>query len=62
VISDDGARVWADGELILDVWEPHGSRVDRIDLRGGRRKLRVEYYESAAGPRCGSTSRRKAEG
>ena len=46
VISDDGVRVWADGKLILDAWEPHESRVDRVDLRGGARKLRVDYYEA----------------
>jgi nitrous oxidase accessory protein NosD len=45
VISDDGARVWADGELILDAWAPHGSRLDTAPLRGGARRLRVEYYE-----------------
>ena len=45
VISDDGARVWADGKLVLDAWAPHESRVDRVDLPGGTRKLRVEYYE-----------------
>ena len=46
VISDDGVRVWADGKLILDAWEPHESRVDRVDLRGGKRQLKVEYYEA----------------
>jgi len=47
VISDDGVRVWANGKLILDAWEPHESRVDRVDLLGGRHKLRVDYYEAA---------------
>jgi nitrous oxidase accessory protein NosD len=47
VISDDGVRVWADGALILDAWAPHESRVDRANLRGGTRKLKVEYYEAA---------------
>jgi PA14 domain len=47
VISDDGARVWVDGELRLDAWAPHESRVDRVDIQGGRRILKVEYYESA---------------
>jgi hypothetical protein len=45
VISDDGARVWADDKLVLDAWAPHESRLDRVPLRGGTRKLRVEYYE-----------------
>jgi nitrous oxidase accessory protein NosD len=47
VISDDGARVWIDGQLVLDAWQPHESRVDRADIRGGRRRLKVEYYETA---------------
>lgn len=45
VISDDGVRVWADGKLILDAWEPHGSRVDEVQLGGGRRRVKIEYYE-----------------
>ncbi len=45
VISDDGVRVWADGKLVLDAWEPHESRVDAVPLAGGRRELRVDYYE-----------------
>jgi hypothetical protein len=46
VISDDGARVWVDGELVLDAWAPHESRVDRVDIRGGRRRLKVHYYDA----------------
>jgi hypothetical protein len=46
VISDDGVRVWVDGRLVLDAWEPHESRVDAVDLRGGRRRLKVEYYDA----------------
>ncbi|HVL67748.1 MAG TPA: right-handed parallel beta-helix repeat-containing protein [Vicinamibacterales bacterium] len=45
VISDDGARVWVDGRLVLDAWEPHGSRVDEVTIEGGRRRLKVEYYD-----------------
>jgi alpha-L-fucosidase len=37
--------VWIDGKLVLDAWEPHESRVDRVPLNGGRHRLRVEYYE-----------------
>jgi nitrous oxidase accessory protein NosD len=46
VISDDGARVWVDDVLVLDAWQPHESRVDKVDISGGRRRLKVEYYES----------------
>jgi hypothetical protein len=45
VISDDGARVWVDGELVLDAWEPHESKVDTVPLQGGTRRFKVEYYE-----------------
>jgi nitrous oxidase accessory protein NosD len=46
VISDDGVRVWVDGKLALDAWEPHGSRIDFVQLSGGRRRLKLEYYET----------------
>lgn len=45
VISDDGVRVWVDGKLALDAWDPHESRIDSVQLSGGRRRLKVEYYE-----------------
>jgi hypothetical protein len=45
LISDDGARVWMDGRLILDAWTPHESRVDEAGIAGGRRTFRVEYYD-----------------
>ena len=45
VISDDGVRVWVDGELVLDAWAPHGSQVDEVTITGGRRRLKLEYYE-----------------
>jgi nitrous oxidase accessory protein NosD len=45
VISDDGARVWMDGKIILDAWSPHESEVDEVTISGGRRAFRVEYYE-----------------
>jgi nitrous oxidase accessory protein NosD len=45
LIADDGARVWVDGELVIDAWAPHESRVDSAQIRGGKRRLRVEYYE-----------------
>ena len=45
VISDDGVRVWMDGEVVLDAWAPHESRVDRVSISGGRRRFKVEYYE-----------------
>jgi len=45
VISDDGARVWVDGKIVLDAWAAHESRVDRAAIAGGRHTLKLEYYE-----------------
>ena len=45
LISDDAARVWVDGEEVIDAWTPHESKVDRAQIRGGRKKFKVEYYE-----------------
>jgi len=44
-ISDDGVRVWVDGRLAIDAWEPHESRLDEARISGGRRALAVEYYQ-----------------
>jgi len=46
LISDDGARVWVDGEEVIDAWSPHESKVDHATIRGGRKKFKVEYYEA----------------
>jgi hypothetical protein len=44
-ISDDGLRVWVDDQLVIDQWDPHESRLVTAPLGGGRRRLRVEYYQ-----------------
>ena len=44
-ISDDGVRVWVDGKLAIANWTPHESVVDEAPIRGGRHRLRVEYFE-----------------
>jgi hypothetical protein len=44
-ISDDGVRVWVDGRLVIDRWAPHESVVDEAPIAGGRRRLRVEFYQ-----------------
>jgi parallel beta-helix repeat protein len=45
-ISDDAIRVWVDSVLVIDNWKPHESAVDFAALKGGRHRLRVEYYQS----------------
>jgi len=45
VISDDGVRVWVDDKLALDNWTPHESVVDQVDLKPGKHRLRLEYFQ-----------------
>ncbi len=44
-ISDDGLRVWVDDKLAIDNWVPHESVVDRAELKPGKHRLRVEYFQ-----------------
>ena len=44
-ISDDAVRVWVDGALVIDAWQPHESQVDYAPLAAGRHELRVEYLQ-----------------
>jgi hypothetical protein len=44
-ISDDGIRVWVDGQLVIDNWAAHGSAVDNARVNGGDHELRVQYYQ-----------------
>jgi hypothetical protein len=34
-----------DDERIIDRWTPHESAIDTAPIRGGRRRVKVEYYE-----------------
>jgi len=45
-ISDDGVRVWVDDRLVIDRWSIHESVVDRAPIAGGRRKVKIEYFEA----------------
>lgn len=44
-ISDDGIRVWVDGRLVIDRFDPHGSEVDYATVSAGRHDLKVQYYQ-----------------
>ncbi len=51
VWSDDGIRLWVDGELLIDEWQDgvvEAFAVDRF-VPGGVHSLRVEYYENTGG-------------
>ena len=44
--SDDGVRVWLDGEVIHDDWTYHPPRLEQIELElGGQHDLRIEHFE-----------------
>jgi hypothetical protein len=47
VRADDGARVYLDGELILDLWGPgfHDWTAVEREMKAGRHRLIVEYYD-----------------
>ncbi|MEO5509528.1 MAG: right-handed parallel beta-helix repeat-containing protein, partial [Longimicrobiales bacterium] len=44
-ISDDAARVYVDGDLVIDDWAPHESKVSSVPIAAGRHDIRVEYYQ-----------------
>ncbi|GMV05085.1 MAG: hypothetical protein AMXMBFR53_13650 [Gemmatimonadota bacterium] len=44
-LSDDGVRVWVDGALVIDRFDPHGSEVDYAPLAPGRHDVRVRYFQ-----------------
>jgi glucose/arabinose dehydrogenase len=50
--SDDGARLWLDGRLLVDDWGPHGERTRRatVSLIAGRRYPLVLEYHDLSGP------------
>jgi uncharacterized protein YgiM (DUF1202 family) len=49
VLTDDGARVWLDGNLIIDQWHDGAATTYSSDqgLGSGNHSLRVEYYENS---------------
>ncbi|MHC4703735.1 MAG: PA14 domain-containing protein, partial [Planctomycetota bacterium] len=51
-ITDDGIRVWVNGELIIENWTHHGDTEDRgtIDLVAGRHySIEIEYFQAGGG-------------
>jgi len=45
VISDDAARVWVDGRLVVERREPGGSEVMHAPLTGGTHTVRIQFYQ-----------------
>jgi hypothetical protein len=48
VESDDGIRVWLDGELLLERWDIHTPTIDEVQFSAdtGKHDLVVEYFEA----------------
>jgi hypothetical protein len=50
--TDDGARLWVDGQLVIDRWQLHPEQdhpSGRISLQAGRKyDLKLEYYENTS--------------
>jgi hypothetical protein len=50
--SDDGIRVFVDGQLVVDAWVDRGPTETAgtpIDLTAGKHEIRVQYYENGGG-------------
>lgn len=51
--SDDGVRLWIDGDLIIDNWTLHGTTTDTasaVSLTAGEKyDIRMEFYERGGG-------------
>lgn len=46
--SDDGLRLWVDGDVLIDQWRDQAATVSYgdLDLPAGEHDLRVEYYDA----------------
>lgn len=53
--TDDGVRLWVNGQLVIDNWTDHGNTHDNGDIvftKGQRYPIRLEYYENGGDARC----------
>ncbi len=50
-IADDGARLWVNGQLVIDKWldSNSGTYLVELDLPGGSTSIQMEYYENLGG-------------
>jgi len=51
-LSDDGVRLWVNGQTLIDNWTPHGTTEDSgtVELEGGRRyDIRLEFFQGVGG-------------
>lgn len=53
-LTDDGLRLWVDGDLLIDAWgdqPPTPYEVTKV-MSAGQHDIRVEYYERGGGATC----------
>ncbi|MGB3777435.1 MAG: DUF4874 domain-containing protein [Tunicatimonas sp.] len=53
--SDDGVRLWVNGQQLVNNWTNHGPTTNQgqISLQAGQKySIRLEYYENAGGAVC----------
>ena len=58
--TDDGVRLWVDGQLVIENWTNHSTQQDIavVDFVAGERvPIRLEYFESGGGATCQLTWR-----
>jgi hypothetical protein len=52
-VSDDGVRLWVNGQLIINQWNNHAAREDKaapLTLQAGQKyDLKLEYYQNYGG-------------
>jgi len=55
--TDDGVRLWVNGQRIINAWSDHSPQdiVGEITLPGGTVELKMEYYENVGGARANLT-------
>jgi uncharacterized protein YgiM (DUF1202 family) len=51
VVADDGARLWVNGQLVVDRWHDslEGTYFVEVDLPGGSAAIQMAYYENVGG-------------
>jgi hypothetical protein len=57
--ADDGARLWIDGDLVIDDWRLAGTTSTaeaRIELAAGRHPIRIDYVEHRGAARIWLTA------
>ncbi len=55
VNSDDGIRLWLNGELVVDEWHNRGTTTDQVELKmeaGKKYAIKLEYFDNGGDAIC----------